>query len=100
MSNLLALPPAGRSGEFRLPHAGYAGGVAVLRGGLKNGKGTTFAPTLCRTASTVSSVSSAVPGEAYSERTLAIAIMRLSVGDQVVEVARPTCRRRPSTGTW
>ena len=66
--------------------------AAVLRGGLKNGNGTIFADTVFRSASTVNSILSVVPRVALSRLTEASAIMRLSVGDHVVEVALPTWR--------
>src|SRR5437588_6571743 len=59
-------------------------GVAVFRAGLKKGSFTTRAPTLFRTASTVISISSLVPGAAWLLPTLASAIIFFSVGDQVV----------------
>jgi len=62
-------------------------------GGLKKGSGTTFAETVCRTASTVISVCSEVPGPECSRPTEAGAIIFFKVGDHVVEVAFPTCRR-------
>jgi hypothetical protein len=65
---------------------------AVLRGGLKNGTGTTLAETVLRAASTVSSMLSVEPKVALSRLMEAKAIMRLSVGDHVVEVALPTWR--------
>ena len=64
----------------------------VLRGGLKKGRGTIFADTVLRTASTVNSMLSVAPSVALSRLMEANAIMRFSVGDHVVEVALPTCR--------
>jgi len=69
----------------------HAAGVAVFLPGLKNGSTTTVAETLCRTASTVISIWSRVPGFAWPEETLASAIIFFRIGDQVVEVALPTC---------
>ena len=63
-----------------------------MRGGLKNGRGTIFAETVLREASTVNSILSVVPSEALSRLTEASAIMRFNVGDHVVEVALPTWR--------
>src|SRR5882724_494857 len=73
--------------------ANQSGGVEVFRGGLKNGSVTTRAPTVCLTASTVISNSSLVPGAALPLSTVARAISCFRMGDQVVEVALPTCRR-------
>src|SRR5712692_3643397 len=72
-------------------HGAQTAGVFVLRGGLKNGRVTVVAVTLWRTASTVNSICSLEPGWAYSLPMLARAIIFLSVGDHVVEVALPTC---------
>jgi hypothetical protein len=63
-----------------------------LRGGLKNGIGTTFAETVWRTASTVISTLSVVPTAECPRLTQASAIIFFSVGDHVVEVAFPICR--------
>ncbi len=75
-----------RAGELQIT------GTAVLRGGLKNGMGTTFAETVCRTASTVISTFSVLPAVACSRLIQASAIIFFSVGDHVVEVALPICR--------
>ena len=64
-------------------------GTAVFLGGLKNGIGTTFALTVCRTDSTVISIFSVVPIAECSRPTDASAIIFLSVGDHVVDVALP-----------
>src|SRR5204863_467036 len=48
-------------------------GVAVFRGGLKNGVFTTVAGTRCRTASTVTSTSSVVPSATCGADTVASA---------------------------
>ena len=61
-----------------------------MRGGVKKGRGTTFAETLWRTASTVISMLRLVPRAELSRLTEASAIIFFSVGDQVVEVALPT----------
>ena len=61
-----------------------------MRGGLKKGKGTILAETVLREASTVNSMLSVWPTVALSRLMVASAIMRLSVGDQVVDVALPT----------
>src|SRR6266436_6392137 len=82
-----------RAGELQIT------GTAVLRGGLKNGMGTTFAETVWRTASTVISMLNVVPAVALSRLTQASAIIFFSVGDHVVEVALPTCRPPRYTGT-
>src|SRR6266478_2450053 len=74
-------------------------GTAVFRGGLKNGIATTFAETLCRTASTVISTLSVVPTAELSRATHASAIIFFKVGDHVVDVALPTCRPPRYTGT-
>src|ERR1700722_14261679 len=74
-------------------------GTAVLRAGLKNGSGTIFADTVCRTASTVISMLSVVPTTEFSRFTQASAIIFLSVGDHVVDVALPTTRPPRYTGT-
>src|SRR5216684_6408505 len=74
-------------------------GIAVLRGGLKNGMGTTFAETVWRAASTVISILRVVPAAECSRLTQASAIIFFSVGDQVVEVALPICRPPRYTGT-
>src|SRR4051812_26059946 len=71
--------------------AGQTGG-AVLRGGLKNGVGTTTALTRWRAASTVTSISSAVLVANDGASIVASAISFFSTGDHVVEVAFPTCR--------
>ncbi len=73
-------------------------GTAVFLGGLKNGRGTTFAETVCRTASTVISMLSVVPAAECSRFTHASAIIFFSVGDHVVDVALPTCRPLRYTG--
>src|SRR5689334_25271430 len=77
----------------------HATGVAVLRGGLKNGVLTTVAPTRWRTASTVYSISSRVPTALWPAERVASAISFLSVGDQVVDVALPTHSPSRYTGT-
>src|SRR2546422_179413 len=77
---------------------GHSAGVAVFRGGLKKGSGTTVAFAVCLTASTVNSIPSSAPGGAHSLSTLARAIIFFSVGDQVVEVALPICVRPLYTG--
>ena len=64
-------------------------GTAVFRGGLKNGVGITFAPTVCRTDSTVISIFSVVPIAECSRPTVANAIIFFNVGDHVVDVAFP-----------
>src|ERR1700722_2915043 len=74
-------------------------GTAVLRAGLKNGSGTIFAETVCRTASTVISMFSVVPAAEFSRFTQANAIIFLSVGDHVVDVALPITRDPRYTGT-
>src|SRR5205823_2684999 len=79
------------------PHPPYTG--FVFRGGLKNGVFTTTAGTRWRTASTVTSNSSAVPSAAYGLATVARAINFFNIGDHVVVVARPTCRPPRYTGT-
>src|SRR6516162_11063541 len=90
----LGLPSPRQLGPPARPRrSSHAGGVAVLRGGLKKGSFVTVALTLCRTASTVSSIWRRVPGAACSRWTLASAIIFLSSGDQVVEVALPTRSR-------
>ena len=73
--------------------------AAVLRGGLKKGRPTILAETVLRTASTVSSMLNVLPTEALSRLIEARAIMRLRVGDHVVEVALPTWRPARYTGT-
>src|SRR5581483_2845960 len=77
----------------------HAAGVAVFLGGLKKGSLLTVAGTLWRTASTVISISSRVPGSAFSRATLASAIIFFNTGDHVVEVALPTCVPPRYTGT-
>ena len=74
--------------ELRI--ASYGASAAVFRRGLKKGSGTILADTVLRTASTVSSMLKVVPSAALSRLMEARAIMRLRVGDQVVEVAFPT----------
>src|SRR5579884_3030567 len=74
-------------------------GTAVFLGGLKKGSGTTRALTVCRTASTVISMPSVLPGAAYARSTQASATIFFSVGDQVVEVALPACRPSRYAGT-
>src|SRR6476646_12281381 len=69
----------------------YPTGVFVFRSGLKNGSFATFAVTFCLTASIVISICNFVPGCACAVSTLARAIIFLSSGDHVVEVALPTC---------
>ncbi len=67
-------------------------GIAVFLGGLKNGVGTTFAETVWRTASTVISMLRVLPMAALWRSTQASAIIFLSVGDHVVDVALPMTR--------
>src|SRR6476619_6761790 len=74
-------------------------GIAVFRAGLKNGVFTTVAGTRWRSASTVTSNSSAVPSANWGADTVASAISFLSTGDHVVVVARPTCVPFLKTGT-
>src|SRR5216683_1460705 len=74
-------------------------GTVVFLGGLKNGMATTFAETVWRAASTVISMLSVVPTGECSRLTQASAIIFLSVGDHVVEVALPTWRPPRYTGT-
>src|SRR5687767_3881040 len=83
------------------PEGGHygSGGVAVFRGGRKNGVGTTVAPTKWRVPSTVISIRSAVPVSKWGASIVASAIRRLSVGDHAVVVARPTWRPALITGT-
>ena len=97
-SNEPILSPKGQKDDTT-PGFFHAGGVAVFRGGLKKGSFATVAVTLCRTASTVSSIWRLVPGSAWPEATLAKAIIFLRRGDHVVEVALPTCTRPLYTGT-
>src|SRR5688572_28136049 len=83
------------------PEGGHygPGGVAVFRGGRKNGVDTTVAPTKWRVPSTVISICSRVPVWKCGASMVASAISRLSVGDHAVVVARPTCRPPLMTGT-
>src|SRR5581483_7746411 len=74
-------------------------GVAVFLAGLKKGSFVTVTGTLWRTASIVISISSRVPGSECSRLTLASAIIFFSSGDQVVDVAFPTCVPPRYTGT-
>src|SRR5207249_4431382 len=74
-------------------------GVAVLRGGLKNGVLTTVAGTRWRTASTVTSNSNDVPSALCGASMVASAMSFFKTGDHVVVVARPTCRPFLYTGT-
>src|SRR5258708_12730383 len=74
-------------------------GTAIFLGGLKNGRGTTFAETVCRTASTVISMLSVVPTAECSRPTQASAIIFFSVVDHVFDLALPTCRPPPSPRT-
>ena len=67
-------------------------GTAVFLAGLKKGSFTRVAVTFCRTASTVTSICSFVPGAEWAVSTLASAIIFFKTGDHVVEVAFPTCR--------
>src|SRR5258705_2480842 len=67
-------------------------GIAVFRGGLKNGVFTTCAGTRWRTASMVTSTSTVVPGAVCAAAIVASAMSFLSVGDHVVLVARPIWR--------
>ena len=55
---------------------------AVVLGGLKNGVLTTVAGTRCRTASTVTSISTAVPAAKCGRSRVASAISFFTVGDQ------------------
>ena len=73
--------------------------MAVLRAGLKKGMATTFAETVWRAASTVISMLSVVPTAECSRLTQARAIIFLSVGDHVVDVALPICFPARYTGT-
>src|SRR5437899_10685915 len=73
--------------------------MVVLRAGLKNGSGTTFAETVRRAASTVISMLRVVPAVEYWRLTQASAIIFFRVGDQLVDVALPTCRPPRYTGT-
>ena len=50
------------------------------------------AAAFCRTASIVTSICNFVPGFECAVSTLASAIIFFNIGDQVVEVAFPTCR--------
>ena len=70
-----------------------------MRFGSKNGVLTTVALTLWRTASTVISISSWLPGSKWGRSIVASAIIFFSVGDQVVDVARPIWRPALETGT-
>ena len=75
------------------PHSkNQPGGVAVFLFGLKNGVLTTRALTRCRTASTVISNCTFVPGLVKPLFIVAKAIIFFKVGDQVLDVALPTCR--------
>ena len=87
-----ALPPRIDLRLRKRPTTHQSASGAVLRGGLKNGKGTTLADTVLRAASTVNSILSVEPKVALSRLMEAKAIMRFSVGDHVVEVALPTWR--------
>src|SRR5260370_39648689 len=73
-------------------------GTAVLRGGLKNGMGTTFSETVWRTGSTVISTLRVVLAAECSRFMQASAIIFFSVGDQGVDVALPICRLLRLTG--
>ncbi|HYL63897.1 MAG TPA: hypothetical protein VE077_14855, partial [Candidatus Methylomirabilis sp.] len=61
-------------------------GTDVFLGGLKNGNATTFAETVCRTASTVISNFTVDPNDERSRSTQANAIIFFNVGDHVVDV--------------
>src|SRR5215469_2848169 len=80
-------------GKFLLSSvaSGFYTGTAVLRAGLKNGVFTTVTPTFRRIPSMVSSICNWFPRRAWPVSMLASAIIFLSSGDQVVEVALPTC---------
>src|SRR5260370_3427539 len=67
-----------RAGELQIT------GTAVLRGGLKNGMGTTFAETVCRTASTVISTFSVLPSVACSRLLTASAMCFFRLVDRIV----------------
>jgi hypothetical protein len=82
------------SARMNIRFANMAGeaqaGITVFLGGLKKGSFTTVAAALCRVASTVISICSLMPGVEYAVSMLANAIIFLSTGDQVVDVALPT----------
>lgn len=66
-------------------------GTAVFLAGLIKGSAVTLAETVWRTASTVISMFTVAPTDDWSRFTQARAIIFLSVGDHVVDVAFPTC---------
>ena len=74
-------------------------GTAVFLAGLKKGIFTIFAVTFCRIASIVISICNRVPSFECDVSTLASAIIFLSTGDHVVDVAFPTCFSPQYTGT-
>jgi len=86
------IPDSASSSQLHKLKPCYSARRAVLRGGLKNGSGTTLAETVLRAASTVSSMLNVLPSVALSRLMEASAIMRFNVGDQVVDVALPTWR--------
>jgi hypothetical protein len=85
-------------------------GVRILRGGRVSlrfacgrgpgtGGGTTVAPTLSRSPSTVHSTETRVPGFSRALPTEPKPTILLMVGPQQIEVARPICRPSRHTGT-
>src|SRR5688572_18573089 len=78
---------------------GHAGGVAVFRGGLKKGVGTTVARAHLRAPSIVTSIRTSVPAATCGASIVARAISFFIVGDQAVVVARPICSPFRMTGT-
>src|ERR1700678_4541272 len=95
---------SGAEGDLcRAPPGWFGGGpytgVAVFRGGLKNGSAVTFTSVFSRIASIVTSSCNCVPSFECSVSTLSSAINFFRIGDQLVVVALPTCFSPAYRGT-
>src|SRR5579863_2229824 len=84
--------------EARPPQPTHTG-TAVFLAGLKKGIFTILAVTFWRIASIVISICNLVPSLAWEVSMLARAIIFFRIGDQVVDVALPTCFSPQYTGT-